>query len=80
MKLSKIYTALFLTMPAIAMANNTPTNLDEISVIALRDASTYAKEANKTVSLDNNQIQTAQASSVAQALKNVPNKIGRAHV
>ncbi len=73
MKLSKIYTALFLTMPAIAMADNTPTTLDEISVVALRDASTYAKEANKTVSLDNNQIQAAQASSIAQALKNVPN-------
>ncbi|VEJ09481.1 TonB-dependent receptor domain-containing protein [Actinobacillus delphinicola] len=73
MKLSKIYTALFLTMPAIAMADDTPTTLNEISVVALRDASTYAKEANKTVVLDNNQIQVAQASSVAQALKNVPN-------
>ncbi len=73
MKLSRIYTVLFLGLPTLAIANEEAKELDGISVVALRDASSYAKEANKTVILDKSQLQTEQASSVAQALENVPN-------
>lgn len=72
MKLSKVYTALFLTLP-LANSALAVDRLDEISVIALRDASSFSQEANTTVNVDRQALQTKQPTTVAEALKNVPN-------
>lgn len=72
MKFSKLYTALFLTVPVVAQAQSVQ-KLDEISVVALRDASSYAKDANTVVTLNHSQLASEQAANVAQAVKNIPN-------
>ncbi|NBI42283.1 TonB-dependent hemoglobin/transferrin/lactoferrin family receptor [[Haemophilus] felis] len=70
MKRSKLSLAILLAFPALAMAK-TPVSLDEIEVVALRDSSQFAQLSHNTVNVGKNRLQQLQATSTADALKNI---------
>ncbi|MDY4281084.1 MAG: TonB-dependent hemoglobin/transferrin/lactoferrin family receptor [[Pasteurella] mairii] len=73
MRLSKIYFALFLSLPAVTFANATALQLDEISVIAGRNPSTWVNYANEKQYVGKSELLTRQVTSTADALKYLPN-------
>ncbi|MDH2925526.1 hemoglobin/transferrin/lactoferrin receptor protein [Nicoletella semolina] len=78
MKLSKLYTAIFLALPTATFsvsifASSNVAKLEEINVVAFRDATQLAKLANSADKLNKTQLQTLQAGSVADSLKHLNN-------
>lgn len=73
MTYSKVYTALLFCVPIIVIAGDKTEKLDEISVVALRDASIYAKESANTTAITRQNIDALQSSSVAQVAQYIPN-------
>lgn len=75
MKFSKLYLSLFcITSPLFAIADTANnTKLDEISVIALRDPSEYARNAVNITTINKQQLNLQQPTSIADALKYIPN-------
>ncbi|MDH2925536.1 hypothetical protein A4A71_09510 [Nicoletella semolina] len=76
MKLSKLYTAIFLALPTATFsvsifASSNVAKLEEINVVAFRDATQLAKLANSADKLNKTQLQTLQAGSVADSLKHL---------
>lgn len=69
LKRSPIYFALCSLLPSVGGAEM----LEEIEVSALRDPTEYAQTQNKIERLDRNQLEEAQATSVAQAISSKPN-------
>lgn len=70
MKKSKIYLAIATAMPT---ANLFAQQLNEISIVALRDASSYSQESNNISKITNSYLAQEQPASVSQALQYNPN-------
>ncbi|OOR99489.1 ligand-gated channel [Canicola haemoglobinophilus] len=74
MKFSKVYLALCLTVPTVANAAEKNTiQLEQISVSATRDPSSYAQITNNISKIESNTLRQKQPTSVADALKNLVN-------
>ncbi|VTU08609.1 TonB-dependent hemoglobin/transferrin/lactoferrin family receptor [Actinobacillus porcinus] len=74
MRLSKIYTAFFLSLPTVSLAdNNVSAELAEISVIASKDAFHWANHTSEKATLNKNQLLTQQPTSTADAIKRITN-------
>ncbi|MGX2956674.1 TonB-dependent hemoglobin/transferrin/lactoferrin family receptor [Ursidibacter arcticus] len=73
MKLSKIYTALFLGVPTMSFATEKTIELDAIYVNAVRDLSLYAESSQNVTHISYDQLRSKQITSVADAVKNLPN-------
>ncbi|MBF0784068.1 TonB-dependent hemoglobin/transferrin/lactoferrin family receptor [Muribacter muris] len=75
MKLSKIYSAVFIALSPLALAETAQqaVQLDEVHVIAGRDPSQWAEYANPSESISKNALLARQPTSVADALKYLNN-------